>query len=113
MADRLPIGCDAKAACAYLGCTENRLKELQNVGVVRTIGNGWYSYRLLDEAMDALENRSAGDKVLRVHDDKTKAAKGHKGQKPKSVPGVGDRSGYPGTEALLRSHERESFKGRA
>ena len=48
-------GCNDEDARIYLGCSENIWADLKKMRVVVALRRGWFSYRMLDAAMDYLE----------------------------------------------------------
>lgn len=51
---RAPIGCDDKAAQAYLGCSDDRWTLLKRRKIVKELVRGWFAYADLDAAMELL-----------------------------------------------------------
>jgi hypothetical protein len=49
------LGCNEEEAIRHLGCSQNKFDELKSRRIVIPLCKGWYSYRLLDEAMRELE----------------------------------------------------------
>lgn len=49
------IGCNEAEAIRYMGCTVTMFQELRAKGVIVPVRKGYYSYRLLDLAMEQLE----------------------------------------------------------
>lgn len=51
-------GCPEAEAREYMGCSQNMFDELKSRRIVLPLRKGWYSYALLDRAMDFLEKEA-------------------------------------------------------
>lgn len=49
------LGTNRDGAIAHLGCSESMFERLTREGKIKPVRKGWYSYRLLDEQMRAIE----------------------------------------------------------
>lgn len=58
--ERAPIGCGKEDAIRFLGCSPSMFEELSAKKIIKRVRAGWYSYRMLEEAMQALEEEAKG-----------------------------------------------------
>lgn len=58
-----PLGCDREGAIAFLGCSPTKFEELTVKKIVKRLGSGWYSYRMLGKAFEALEAEAEGNVI--------------------------------------------------
>lgn len=98
MNEPTPRACNREAARRYLGCTESRFTTLLQAGVIKSLGRDWYSYQLLDEAMEYLERlaRASKQNVITI-DEGTSEETGSLGSK-------GVRRDYGEAQKLLRNN---------
>lgn len=56
-----PLGCDRESAIAFLGCSPAKFEELTNRKIVKRLSSGWYSYDMLRQAFQKIEEAAAID----------------------------------------------------
>lgn len=68
------IGTDSEGARAFLGCTVYRFKELRRTGVIKPLGDNWYSYEDLVGAIEHLRNKRDDPKaeMIQLYDEEAR-----------------------------------------